>query len=57
MGVLEIHDYRHWLTVKEYADLKRVTEETVRRWIRAGKIQAERTVEPEGHWRIRARAA
>ena len=41
------------LTVKEYADLKRVTPETVKRWIRIGKLQAERTSEPHGHWRIR----
>lgn len=41
------------LTVKEYADLKRVNEETVRRWLRAGKLEATRTCEPLGHWRIK----
>jgi excisionase family DNA binding protein len=42
-----------WLTVKEYADLKRVSEETVRRWLRAGKLEAERTIGEHGHWRIK----
>lgn len=42
-----------WLTVKEYADLKRVCEETVRRWLRAGKLEAERTIGDLGHWRIK----
>lgn len=46
---------RHeWLTVKEYAILKRVNEETVRRWLRSGKLEADRTCGPLGHWRIRA---
>jgi excisionase family DNA binding protein len=40
------------LTVKEYADIKRVTAETVRRWIRSGKLHAERTI-ANGDWRIR----
>lgn len=40
-----------WLTVKEYADLKRVSHETVKRWIRRGLIAAERTG-PRGHWRV-----
>lgn len=42
-----------WLTVKEYAHAKRVCEETVRRWLRAGKLEARRTVEETGHWRIK----
>lgn len=42
-----------WLTVKEYADLKRVCVETVRRWLRAGKLVAERTNGEHGHWRIK----
>lgn len=46
-----------WLTVKEYADLKRVHVETVKRWIRQGRVEAARTVEPHGHWRIKYRAA
>ena len=41
------------LTVKEYAELKRVSEETVRRWLRAGKLEAERTIGEHGHWRIK----
>ena len=41
------------LTVKEYADLKRVHVETVRVWCRAGKVPAERTTPGCGHWRIR----
>lgn len=40
------------LTVKEYAALMRVGEETVRRWLRAGRLKARRTCEPHGHWRI-----
>jgi excisionase family DNA binding protein len=31
-----------WLTVKEYAALRRVHVETVKRWIRAKLIEAER---------------
>lgn len=42
-----------FLTVKEYASLKRVHVETVKRWIREGRIDAERTIEPHGHWRIK----
>lgn len=42
-----------WLTVKEYAQLKRVHEQTVREWIRLGAVIAERTREPRGHWRIK----
>ena len=42
-----------WLIVKEYAQLKRVTEETVRRWIRSGKLEAERTTPDSGQWRIK----
>lgn len=40
------------LTVKEYALMKRVTERTVRQWIRERKIDAEREGN-RGHWRIR----
>ena len=46
-------DREEWLTVKEFAALKRVNEETVRRWIREKRIEAERTIEPHGHWRIK----
>ncbi len=42
-----------WYTVGEYAAYKRVNEETVRRWIRQKRIEAERTIEPHGHWRIK----
>ena len=44
------------LTVKEYAARMRVGEETVRRWLRAGRLTARRTCEPHGHWRIYARS-
>lgn len=46
-----------WMTVKEYAALMRVTEETVRRWIRAKKVVAQRTTGDSGHWRILSRHA
>lgn len=47
-----------WLTVKEYALLKRVTDRTVRDWIKDGKLAAERTAGDKGHWRIKiARAS
>lgn len=39
------------LTVKEYAELKRVTRRTVERWIKAGLVKAER-IGTHGHWRI-----
>jgi excisionase family DNA binding protein len=45
------------LTVKEYAQMKRVTDRTVREWIKRGKIDAERTAGDEGHWRIKVRRA
>lgn len=50
---LEQAEHQVWLTVKEYAWLKRVNEETVRRWIREHRVEAERTIEPYGHWRIK----
>lgn len=40
-----------WLTVKEYAALRRVHVETVRRWIRAGHLTVRRTG-AKGHWQI-----
>jgi excisionase family DNA binding protein len=43
------------LTVKEYADLRRVHVETVKRWIKQGLIEAERTAGARGHWRIKRR--
>jgi excisionase family DNA binding protein len=45
------------LTVKEYAQMQRVTDRTVRDWIRDGKIDAERTAGDKGHWRIKVRRA
>ena len=42
-----------WLTVKEYAELKRVTPRTVRDWIKDAKIDAERTAGDRGQWRIK----
>lgn len=45
------------LTVKEYADARGVTSRTVWRWIREGKIRVERTVEPNGRYRIRSTRA
>jgi len=45
-----------WLTVKEYADLMRVSEETVRRWIRAGHLKAEQHGK-RGQYRILLQSA
>lgn len=39
------------VTVKDYAQMKGVTEETVRRWIRKGLVPVERTG-PRGWYRI-----
>jgi excisionase family DNA binding protein len=41
----------YW-TVKEYAELKRVSVATVHRWIRVGWVKAERTAGEHGQWRI-----
>lgn len=40
-----------WISVKEYAALWDVTEETVRVWIRTKRLMAAR-VGDKGHWRI-----
>lgn len=37
-----------WLTVKEFAALKRVHVETVKRWIRQQQVSAERTAGARG---------
>jgi len=49
-GAMNNHE---WLTVKEYAELKRVTPRTVRDWIKDAKIDAERTAGDRGQWRIK----
>lgn len=41
-----------WLTVKEFAALRRVHHQTVRLWIRLGVVKAERD-RPRGRWLIR----
>ena len=43
-----------WYTVKEFAVLMRVDVETVRRWLRAGRIPGaiRTTGQKHGHWRI-----
>lgn len=41
-----------FMTVKEYADYRRVHVETVKRWIKDGLIEADRVGE-RGHWRVR----
>lgn len=51
-----LSDYE-WITVKEYAQMKRVTARTVRDWIKAEKIDAERTAGDKGQWRIKIRRA
>jgi excisionase family DNA binding protein len=50
-------DRYEWITVKEYALYRRVTERTVRDWIKAGKLSAERTAGEHGHWRIKVARA
>lgn len=40
------------LTLKEYAAAMRVHPQTVRKWIRQGKIVPER-IGTRGHWRFR----
>lgn len=51
--VLARAEREEWLTVKEYAALKRVHPQTVREWIRLGVVKAERTREPRGRWRLK----
>ena len=41
-----------WITVREYARIRRVSTKTVRRWIRARLVEAER-IGARGQWRIR----
>ncbi len=45
-----------WLTVKEYAVYFRVTERTVRQWIKDRKVEAQRFGE-RGNWRIKVARA
>jgi excisionase family DNA binding protein len=44
-----------WFTVEEVADQLRVHEQTVRRWLREGKLQGANFGGKTG-WRIRGRA-
>lgn len=46
-------DRFEWITVKEFAKYRRVSERTVREWIREKKVEAERTAGDTGHWRIK----
>jgi len=41
-----------WVTLKQYARAMAVSDKTVRRWIRHGKLVAIQH-EKRGHWRIR----
>lgn len=45
---------REWMTVAEIADQLRVSEETVRRWVRAGELPALNIGGPKAGYRIRA---
>lgn len=42
-----------WLTVKQLAKERGVTERTVREWIRKKWVDARRTAGEHGHWRIK----
>jgi excisionase family DNA binding protein len=42
-----------WMTVQEVADLFRVNEETVRRWIRSGELPVLDLGGPRAGYRIR----
>jgi excisionase family DNA binding protein len=46
-------EHYDWLTVQEVADLLRVTEETVRRWIRANELPVLDLGGPRAGYRIR----
>lgn len=47
-------DNYEWLTVKELAKERGVTERTVRAWIRKEWVEARRTTDGDhGHWRIK----
>lgn len=50
-------DRFEWITVKEFATYRRVTERTVREWIRKRKVTAERTAGEKGNWRIKVARA
>ena len=39
-----------WLTIQEAADILRVSTRTIRKWIKAGELQAKKI---GGVWRIR----
>jgi excisionase family DNA binding protein len=47
-----MHEGKEMLTVPEVAEHLRVTIETVRRWIRAGRIHAIKPGGPRSGWRI-----
>jgi len=51
MGLLE----EDWLSVEEVAEKLKVTEETVRRWIRAKKLPVLNLGGPRAGYRIRRR--
>jgi excisionase family DNA binding protein len=51
--VIEASQRAEWLTVKEFAELRRVHIKTVHRWIRQELIAAER-IGRRGNWRIKA---
>jgi excisionase family DNA binding protein len=41
-GMHPKNEYEPWLTVKDYARLLRVTERTVRNWIKSGLLRHKR---------------
>jgi excisionase family DNA binding protein len=44
-----------WYTTKEAAALLKVTDDTIRRWLRAGKLKGRRSTDSkQGQWRIPA---
>ena len=51
---MQAHQRPEWMTVAEVAEYLRVTQETVRRWIRAGSLPALELGSRRGGYRIRS---
>ena len=51
-GGIELDQQERWLTVEEAAERLSVHDQTVRRWLRAGKLQGT-SINRRAGWRIR----
>lgn len=56
MSISPRDDRFEWVTVKQFAEHRGVSERTVRYWIKRRLLEAERTIETgtyRGRWRIK----